>query len=292
MSSPRNTSNDSPKGAAADAEKGPVGRPSLSRRTTVERAGAGSVFTALADPSTIGSRKPPSSERGRGGWGWWALLGGALIAATAWSVLRPAAGVDSTATQDAKPRATTMPVAMAPATAPAPVTETSAAAIPPEAVARLESLPADAVRPPRGAAAVPDVAAVAAPRANPAVGKPVAPSRAASLRNATAKARPTPTKTTVARRAAASLPANDPDVEIVELLMSQVDGAPLPRSQQATIASLVDNCRAKPRAEADQCRRNICAGYWGKADVCPARDKRASGAIAAPATSITDASPR
>jgi hypothetical protein len=43
------------------------------------------------------------------------------------------------------------------------------------------------------------------------------------------------------------------------------------RSQRTTIAGLVAECRLKPRAQADQCRRKICSGYWGKADACPAR---------------------
>jgi hypothetical protein len=46
---------------------------------------------------------------------------------------------------------------------------------------------------------------------------------------------------------------------------------PLARSKQTTIASLVAECRLKPRAEADQCKRQICAGYWGKAEACPGR---------------------
>ena len=87
-----------------------------------------------------------------------------------------------------------------------------------------------------------------------------------------------------------SLQPRDPDVELMAALMSHADSqrggaaAPvppadikstatgrLPSKKQATIAGLVAGCGQKPKAEADRCRREICAGYWGKAQACPAR---------------------
>jgi hypothetical protein len=44
----------------------------------------------------------------------------------------------------------------------------------------------------------------------------------------------------------------------------------LPEQDQLTIAQLVKRCDARAADEARECRRRICEGYWGKADVCPA----------------------
>ncbi|MEO7057109.1 MAG: hypothetical protein ABI281_05270 [Caldimonas sp.] len=43
-------------------------------------------------------------------------------------------------------------------------------------------------------------------------------------------------------------------------------------AKRPTIAQLVKRCEAdasKDSVESLECKRRICAGYWGKADACP-----------------------
>lgn len=74
--------------------------------------------------------------------------------------------------------------------------------------------------------------------------------------------------------------ARDPDVELVAALMARANPSATVHAGDgpvgggtatpATIASLVKSCSNKPKAEAERCRREICSGYWGKAEACPA----------------------
>lgn len=79
----------------------------------------------------------------------------------------------------------------------------------------------------------------------------------------------------VARADAARNPkADDADVLLLSALLAHVsrtdaNGA-LPEQDQITIAQLVKRCDARAPDEARECRRRICAGYWGKAEACPA----------------------
>jgi hypothetical protein len=75
--------------------------------------------------------------------------------------------------------------------------------------------------------------------------------------------------------------ADDPDVALVTALMEHSGaeggaryGAAGVRSPE-TIAGLVQACNAKPGPEGLRCRREICRGYWGKAEACPAGEQEA-----------------
>lgn len=88
----------------------------------------------------------------------------------------------------------------------------------------------------------------------------------------------------------------DADVEIVSALMSYIEGQPVaepsllavpaaatvpmvppPGVAPDNIADLVASCRSAGGADAAlACRRRICRGYWGKAEACPLRDRKAT----------------
>ena len=70
----------------------------------------------------------------------------------------------------------------------------------------------------------------------------------------------------------------DPDIVLLSALLAHVSrdaqGAPRARQADLTIAQVVQRCEARggtDSAEARDCRRRICEGYWGKAQACPAR---------------------
>lgn len=286
MNSPQNPSDD-------------AGRPRLHRPSLGSSNGAAPVAAPTAsilqtlEGTKVGTAAAPAKLSKL------PLLAGLLVLAAfvAWVVLRPAP-VASPELRLADAKAPVQPAALPKPTEPAaPAASASAAApTPGQAVARLEQLPdtaapatAAAPTPPAAAAATAAAAAVAAaaPPGKPsqrqqasASSKPsrsTLPRRAESQRTASAnKAAPPGAATASARPSAPA--SEDRDVELMAALMSHV-GA-LPRSEQATIAGLVANCRNKPRAEADQCRREICDGYWGKAEACPARGKPAAKPVA------------
>jgi hypothetical protein len=317
VSSPQDTSN--------DPAKRPAGRPSLGTGGgAAGREGAtassGSILQALDAPDAFlldGSGAAPRA------WGVWALAAGVVLAVVAagWVALRPKAdlgpSIEIAAAEPSRPAVApvvvpaTMPSGAASAAASA-ASDTAASA--PVAVAQLEVLPDAAALTPAGAgtalaaatatAAVAVAAAQPTPQTNPQAKvtpakKPVEkPRTAATGPSRTASAKPSkpaaPSAATTTATAKATPRPDDPDVELMAALMSHVGpsragatGAPLPRNQQATIANLVASCRSKTGAEADECRRSICDGYWGKAQACPARSKPAAKPPAPPAPART-----
>lgn len=68
-------------------------------------------------------------------------------------------------------------------------------------------------------------------------------------------------------------PSGDPDVTLLSAMLARLSGdAPTTASPRPTIAQLVERCEAratKDSIEAFECKRRICAGYWGKAEACP-----------------------
>jgi hypothetical protein len=77
----------------------------------------------------------------------------------------------------------------------------------------------------------------------------------------------------------------DSDVDLIAAMVDHLQGPTKgsaasanptpPRAAKAerpvTIARLVRDCKRLGGAEAVQCRKSICEGYWGKAQACPAR---------------------
>jgi hypothetical protein len=83
---------------------------------------------------------------------------------------------------------------------------------------------------------------------------------------------------------AASVNGRDSDVDLIAAMVAHLQGTgKAPPAAQATttraakserpvtIAKLVRDCKRLEGAAAVQCRRQICDGYWGKAQACPAR---------------------
>jgi hypothetical protein len=69
----------------------------------------------------------------------------------------------------------------------------------------------------------------------------------------------------------------DADILLLSALLAHVSrdaqGAPTGSQAQQTIAQIVQRCEARggrESVEANECRRRICDGYWGKAQACPA----------------------
>lgn len=72
--------------------------------------------------------------------------------------------------------------------------------------------------------------------------------------------------------------------------MSSIEGRPVapargsarsgdlivPPGEVDNIAQLVSSCRSADRQETLACRWRICKGYWGKAEACPVRDRKAA----------------
>lgn len=75
--------------------------------------------------------------------------------------------------------------------------------------------------------------------------------------------------------------ARDPDVDLILALMRHSDSAGPARSagsgtslqspSDLSIASLVGRCKTLAGVDAKLCRQRICAGYWGRAEACPAK---------------------
>ena len=66
----------------------------------------------------------------------------------------------------------------------------------------------------------------------------------------------------------------DPDVTLLSAMLARLSGDAdaAAASPRPTIAQLVERCEVRPikdSIEAFECKRRICAGYWGKADACP-----------------------
>jgi hypothetical protein len=179
------------------------------------------------------------------------------------------------------------PIAATAATPPATVAAVTAATAATAAAATM--------RPPSAAKAssVPTAVASAAPTSGAKRPAPVAKANAARPQQTALNSGVSALASTASQQPAnarqAGLPAasTDPDVELMAALMSHVDGTreAAPKAskvnpvvlgqasarEQSTIAGLVKQCRLQPKAQADQCRREICAGYWGKAEACPGR---------------------
>ena len=72
----------------------------------------------------------------------------------------------------------------------------------------------------------------------------------------------------------APLGPRDADVTLLTAMLARPSGnsGSDAVAQRSTIAQLVDRCESrnsKGSVEAVECRRRICAGYWGKAQACP-----------------------
>ncbi len=281
----------SPQKPSDDAGKPRLHKPSLGGGSTSPTTATNASILQTLEGTRTGAAAAAPVTRSK-----LPLLAGLSVAAAlaAWLVLRPA----PVAQPELRVADATAPVqtAAAPKPAvPAAGAEVASATTPPsgQAVARLEQLPDNAAAA-ATAAAAPAQAAVAtaaptraaaavAPSSKPAPrpqastsSKPSrsAPPRRTEARRTASAGKAAPSTNTAASARPATPPSDDRDVELMAALMSHV-GA-LPRNEQATIAGLVANCRTKPRAEADQCRRDICDGYWGKAEACPARGKPAA----------------
>lgn len=279
----------SPKNPSDDAGKPRIHRPSLGGSGAAPAAAPTASILQTLEGAKAGATAAPVK---RNKLPLLACLSVAAALAT-WLVLRPApVASPELRVADAKATAQTA-AAPKPAVSVAPAASAAAAdpatPAPGQAVARLEPFPDNAApatpataAPTLPAAATAAAATVAAPSTSKPALRPQAsasskPRRAEARRTASAnKAAPAAAATASAR--AATTPSDDRDVELMAALMAHV-GA-LPRNEQATIAGLVANCRTKPRAEADQCRRDICDGYWGKAEACPARGKPAAKPVA------------
>lgn len=94
-----------------------------------------------------------------------------------------------------------------------------------------------------------------------------------------------PGAATPARAASGAASAHDPDVEIVSALMAgnstRRAAAETGRSKQGgstpeNIAGLVNACKSQRGSESLACQAHICQGYWGKAQACPKRARKAA----------------
>ena len=175
---------------------------------------------------------------------------------------RPAAVIETVAAAAAQPAT---PAAM---TVPSKVAGSEAAAVPSARTA-----------PP----VVPSTPARTAARA-PRPLAPVAEDRSMSPRPPTP--RPASKEPALAAAGARSSGGNgrDSDVDLIAAMVDHLQGTNKPSLPAAsastragkgerpvTIAKLVRDCKRLGGAEAVQCRRQICDGYWGKAQACPAR---------------------
>ena len=84
-----------------------------------------------------------------------------------------------------------------------------------------------------------------------------------------ATSRPVPSNVATA---APPPPSGDPDVTLLSAMLARLSGDNVVATPRPTIAQLVERCEAhaaNDSIEAFECKRRICAGYWGKADACP-----------------------
>lgn len=129
------------------------------------------------------------------------------------------------------------------------------------------------------ASALPASAPKSLPANHPAKARPqpAAQTRVASAHQPPAAGLSGKTARTAAAPRSASVRDRDSDVELLTAMMAHIEGetsgrsAPSPTTQPKTIAQLVHGCGRLGSAEATQCRRKICDGYWGKAQACPAQ---------------------
>lgn len=159
-----------------------------------------------------------------------------------------------------RPETAPAPAAVAPL-APTPASATTSAPAP-------TSAPATAPRAKTTPATAPGTkaAAVTEPR------RKAAASPARSAKVVTAKAAPRPATT---RRPEAPASPRDPDVALLSAMLARLsnDNTADEASQRATMARLVERCDGrggKASSEAAECRRQVCAGRWGKSASCPA----------------------
>lgn len=103
------------------------------------------------------------------------------------------------------------------------------------------------------------------------------PSNATTIAAANARTRPPGIRAAEIARNADTAPTqttSDPDVTLLSAMLARLSGDAevSAGTQRPTIAQLVERCEAratKDSIEAFECKRRICAGYWGKADACP-----------------------
>lgn len=125
-----------------------------------------------------------------------------------------------------------------------------------------------------------------------ASGRPAASAEDSPARPA--KERRTATAPTVSRPGASPAPRtpvatshpHDTDVDIISALMRSSSAGSAPQSPGATaaaasaksesIASLVNSCSSHSGQEVLACKARICKGYWGKAEACPKRERKAA----------------
>ena len=212
----------------------------------------------------------------------WLLL--PVLALAVWGLLQSGAGAERGVTPvaaDSPTRApaplaaarpatpTTSVVAAAPAAAePAPVPPADAPPTePPRPFAELKTeaptadAPVHAVAPaaPPLAAAPPKAPPAAAPRQ---VAKQPAASKSRPIAK-TAMAKPPAKQPTSAARPASA--TNDPDAALIDAILRNLGPSRTPQS----IAELARTCQSLDAVDGLTCRRRICEGSWGKAEVCP-----------------------
>ncbi len=179
----------------------------------------------------------------------------------------------------ATPQAPPVPaVASASATGPASI-ERSAELDPLRVLSRPESPAAVLPASPSKAAAAPvprvKTASASTPRAKVATAnEPRRKAGAATAHGTKVVSARSPPRTASARRPEAPPPARDPDVTLLSAMLARLssDNPGDAAAQRATIAQLAGRCDArsgKESSEAAECRRQICAGHWGKAEACP-----------------------
>lgn len=205
------------------------------------------------------------------------LAGAALWGYSVWSSRAPAASTTVAAAR--------LQVAARPAeTLPATPTSGLVAPTAPDRAGAADSMVRADVRSDGSAAATPatlvDAVATTTTTTPEPVGVAAAPEKTTARKTSSKPAAPMPAPKTVSRTArpaapeAPSKPAQDDlDVLVVAALLGptrerSVDAA-APVVSQPSIASLIRQCRALKPREASACRRQICEGYWGKAQACP-----------------------
>ena len=257
-----------PENAPRPAASSPAGKPSLLGGTAGSAAAADiptqpmRMLDAL-DTKSMSRPKPLSGQRAT----WLFALGLSVVAAAAYwawdqsrSMVSP--GLIEASRQSRSVDASASPTeaavaAAAPASASAPAPESAA-----DPLAGPASIERTAIADQKPATVRPFASA------------PVAASRRATVATSPPRAvaergspRPAP-----ANVAAATPPSGDPDVTLLSAMLARLSGDNVVAPPRPTIAQLVERCEAhaaNDRVEAFECKRRICAGYWGKADACP-----------------------
>lgn len=263
----------SPRPAAASV----AGKPSLLSGAEAKQA-AGDAPTQpmrmldALETSRASRLKPLSGQRAT----WLFALGLGLVAAAsywAWdqsrSVISP--GLIEASRQSLAADPTTATTMTAAAVAAAASASTPAAPAAPDPSAGPASIERTAIADQKPATVRPFGTAPSAPVASPiraavSASPTVAPvpPRAVAARPSP---RPMPPDVTVA-----TPPSGDPDVTLLSAMLARLSGDNVVALPRPTIAQLVERCEAhaaNDSIEAFECKRRICAGYWGKADACP-----------------------